>query len=214
VGAEKVGSVQAPGSAHLLFLRRISASPLRANTENARQAEDGRAKGRFDPILLANARRCMARGNWDDAAARLYRACEMIAQIVLLEKHGQNTSRIDLARLPEEVRQKLDFRSDPKAPAPQKRLSLGLEESWQLLRDLGEPIAEEFFSRYGEKRQGRLGNDLNARNQSLLGHGCQPIAAEKAQDLAEHVQVLADQACGDALKACLASAQPVRFRIA
>ncbi len=160
----------------------------------ARDAATGR--GALEPALaadlLASAQRCMRRQDWDDAVARLYRACELLAQLKLLRDYGQQTGNIDPEKLPEDLRQQY---RDRKSRADGGRLKLGLEQSFTLLEQLADPLGREFRARYGRRdAYGPLNGLLNARNNSLLAHGTTPIGQDKAGQLREHILALADVA--------------------
>jgi len=173
------------------------ASRLGAVTELIKAARDAAAgqEALAPPLaadLLASADRCMRRQDWDDAVARLYRACELLAQLKLLRDYRQQTGNIDPEKLPEPLRPQY---RDRKSRADGGRLKLGLEQSYTLLEQLADPLGLEFRARYGRRdAYGPLNGLLNARNNSLLAHGTTPIGREKAGQLREHILALADVA--------------------
>ncbi|MGC9455787.1 MAG: TIGR02710 family CRISPR-associated CARF protein [Phycisphaerae bacterium] len=160
--------------------------------------------------LLSNARRCMDREDWDDAVARLYRACEMVAQKRLLEQYRQKTGDIDPDTLPDELREEYRRRKDN---AARGKLALGLEASYRLLEQLGDELGRAFREVYGAEGKGELASLLAARNQSLLAHGEAPIRPEKAEKLWGQVVGLANTFWQDELAAAQAQTKPVRFVI-
>jgi len=139
--------------------------------------------------LLANADRCMKRSDWDDAVARLYRACEMLAQLRLWHTHKQKTGDVDPSRLPESIRAAY---TDRKGHAEDGKCKVGLFEAYELLERLGDDLGTEFVKRYrvGDK-PGELKNLLGVRNNSLLAHGTAPISGKNAQRLWTQLKELA-----------------------
>jgi len=190
-----------------------SPAQLAANYEHVRkvQSEKNDYGAALAADLLSNAERCMARQDWDDAVARLYRATEMVAQRQLLQRHGvQNTSDVDPAKLPERMRAGYEKRQQESRNG---KLRLGLAEAYGLLKELNDPVGKTFCDAYGPKGQGDLGNALRGRNQSLLAHGAAPIREPTAKALLGHVQSLAREVYGDELAACLNRTCSVQLRV-
>ncbi len=190
-----------------------SVEQLRENGELIRAAEDVRRsqvyRAEMVADLLGNVKRCLDRHDWDDALARLYRACEMLAQLKLLRDHDLRTGDVDVEKLPESVRPQYQKRKDS---SPIARVKLGLEQAYTLLEELGDPLGAEFRKVYGDlSRPGPLRAALTARNDSLLAHGIQPIPQQKAEQLYEHVLALARQTDPAILDEWLPKATPVRF---
>ncbi len=132
--------------------------------------------------LVANARRRMNEGRYDDAVARLYRAIEANAQVVLLESHKiDDTSRIPLEKVPEPLRGEWTPR------APEGTLMLGLQEDYRLLAALGDPLGRRFqdstLSYSPSDREKNKRNPLNGRNQSILAHGFTPLGEGDCKNL-------------------------------
>lgn len=124
--------------------------------------------------LLANAKRRMEEGRWDDAVARLYRVVEATAQLLLAEMGIPDTSAVPLDRIPEPLQSQL------RPTAHQGKVKLGLRNAWALLTAWNHPAASLF-------QAAELGlhehSPLNARNQSILAHGFQPVSEKTAQAL-------------------------------
>jgi CRISPR-associated protein (TIGR02710 family) len=120
--------------------------------------------------LLANARRRLDEGRYDDAVARLYRAIEALAQTRFGEAHGlPDTSTVPLDRIPPPLH-------DEWAPAAADgMLKLGLQDDYRLLHALGDPLGAHFRQLGLDDRQR---SPLAARNASILAHGFQPIGAK------------------------------------
>lgn len=118
--------------------------------------------------LMENARRHAARGHYDDAVARLYRATELVAQLRLAHGWGVDTADVGSAtnRLPGPAAEWLH--SLPVAASGKKQL--GLTRAFQLLALLGDP-AGELFNRTSDD----VKRWLRRRNFSLMAHGLQPV---------------------------------------
>lgn len=125
--------------------------------------------------LLANADRRATEGKYDDAVARLYRAVELTAQL-LLSRRNIDTSSVRLDDLPQSWHEEHTSVNGP--------IQLGQEKAFSLLENLGEKIGE----RYRENKN--LRNYLRKRNDSVLAHGIGPISGDSYQKLAAEVNNL------------------------
>ncbi len=125
----------------------------------------GQSKGTgYEPILdlVRNAERRAVRGRYDDAVARLYRALEMLAQVRLAQREPSlNAGDLKLDLLPEAVR--------PKYAVRQGKIKLGLQEDYDLLNELEDPLGKAFAP---ERK--KILNTLEKRNSSILAHGVSP----------------------------------------
>lgn len=188
---------------------------LAANQELIRQAQlcTRGAEALGTPLcadLLANCRRCFRREAWDDAVARLYRACEMVAQLKLWRDHQVKTGDLDPSKLSPHV---CAGYADRRNAAPGGKLKLGLGESYELLEKLDDPVGREYVARGGGfTKKGELQSLLQVRNESLLAHGVVPIRREKAEGLREHVLALARIVDPTGFDPWLAKAEPIRFK--
>jgi len=192
----------------------IDSARLQANEElilAAKECTEGTRKLDL-PLcadLLASAERCARRSDWDDAVARLYRACEMIAQIRLFRKYQIRTGDADPTLLPENIRGPY---AERKSRLGDHKLKLGLDEAYELLFLLDDPVGRKYAELGGGwQRKGDLLSALQSRNGSLLAHGVVPIGEEKAKKLHELVTALARTLDSVALDQWLAKAEPVRF---
>jgi CRISPR-associated protein (TIGR02710 family) len=129
--------------------------------------------------LIANAKRRFDERRWDDATARYYRAIEAIAQLHLAER-GITTSAVKLAQIPEPLRAELE----PSAESGE--VKLGLQQSWRLLRDLGDSNGDAFFQQFPDPRR----SALSARNKSILAHGYEAVSEKTAAELDEAARAL------------------------
>ncbi len=139
----------------------------------------GQAKGTgYEPVfdLVRNAERRAARGRFDDAVARLYRALEMLAQIRLAQREPSlNASDLKSDLLPESLRSKYANREG--------KVKLGLQEDYDLLAELEDPLGKAF----APERKKML-STLEKRNASILAHGAQPCDQNVYQEM--HAQIL------------------------
>jgi len=130
--------------------------------------------------LLANALRRAREDRYDDAVARLYRAVEAWAQIRLRDGFGIDTSQVPCDRIPEPLRD----RWMPRAASG--NLSIGLQDAYELLEALGDPVGSDFrnLDLNGPK------SPLAARNRSILAHGWHPISRSDYDALWSKLQAL------------------------
>lgn len=133
------------------------------------------------PDLLANAKRRLAEGKFDDAAARLYRLVEMIGQIEVWQRCGAKTEDFPLEQIPESLREEFGHRyRDTK----DNKIKLPLEATYRVLQEQGSETGQRFF------QDGRFSNLQQARNQSILAHGVIPIEEKRVQALLDFVSSL------------------------
>ncbi|MCC6625256.1 MAG: TIGR02710 family CRISPR-associated protein [Deltaproteobacteria bacterium] len=109
--------------------------------------------------LIDTARRTADRGRCDDAFSRLYRATELLAQIVLRFTFDLRTGDLDRGRLPAAFVTRL-----PAAETGPLRASL--MQAYTLLADLDHPLGRFFVP-----SKDRLRALLENRNASWLAHG-------------------------------------------
>ncbi|MEO0053938.1 MAG: TIGR02710 family CRISPR-associated CARF protein [candidate division WOR-3 bacterium] len=129
--------------------------------------------------LLNNARRRIEEGKYDDALARLYRTCELIAQL-RLRARGIDNSNVELDKVPEKSRRWLEnYRTR------EGRIEIGLAKSYQLLTEMDDELGKRFTG------DPELQAILNERNYYILAHGCKPIAGRTAEKLLEKVEGIA-----------------------
>jgi CRISPR-associated protein (TIGR02710 family) len=130
--------------------------------------------------LLLNAQRRAHQQRYDDAVGRLYRALELLAQIRLKQTYDLETGDLDLAKLPEPLR---DLYATDRNPSTAK-VQIGLMKSYALLSQLpDDPLGQHF-----QPQAERLQHALQARNYSLLAHGFTPITANTYQSSGQVIQ--------------------------
>lgn len=129
--------------------------------------------------LYACAQRRYQEGLTDVAVALLYRLIEFMAHQKLYEK-GYNPAKIDIEKLPSEIRPQWA------SMAENGNLKLGLRRSYELLRDLNDSLGESFLQEY-ENQSSKLRQGLDQRNSSVLAHGIQPISDSVYENLSSWI---------------------------
>jgi CRISPR-associated protein (TIGR02710 family) len=119
--------------------------------------------------LLLNAERRAHQHRYDDAVGRLYRALELLAQIRLRQAYDIITADVNLAQLPESLRER--YATDRHPRTGQVRIPLW--KSYTLLSEL----PEDPLGQLVQPQAQRLLNALEVRNHSLFAHGFKPITA-------------------------------------
>lgn len=127
--------------------------------------------------LLLNAERRVAQGRYDDAVARLYRAQEMLAQVRLLTKWGIDTGRVDVAKLPDAIREQYGKMCDSNG-----RVRLALRDAYSVLAALDDPVGQLW-----QEREPRLLTALERRNSSVLAHGTIPLQGKEYKAVAASI---------------------------
>jgi len=155
---------------------------LKQLTDNDRRATGYEAV--YD--LVRNSERRAHQKRYDDALARLYRACEMFAQIRLKQRTPSlDSGNLSIDALPEHLRSVYDQLRDPS----NNKVTLGLRQDYELLAALDDPAGVAYRA-----REKHLLNGLNTRNNSILAHGISPIAIDAYRKFAEILQALFDDA--------------------
>jgi CRISPR-associated protein (TIGR02710 family) len=163
------------------------AGDLASNVEFLRQLKAERQDAQeLHPLLLsdllANAKRRIAEGKFDDAAARLYRLVEMIGQLEIQQRHGAKTENFPLEQIPESLR--ADFERRYRSPRDGK-IKLGMEATYTVLKEQGVELGVRFF-----QERDRFDRLQQARNRSILAHGVTPLEEERARELLAFVESL------------------------
>lgn len=126
--------------------------------------------------LLANAERRAARGRYDDALARLYRAIELAAEADLYERTG-----IEL-RSASSYPDKLQDLAGRKTPGLKEALGLVFEIDTRLGNS--GTLAQQLYGDYSSKLMGLL----QQRHSSILAHGVKPVKPEALKDLQAYLR--------------------------
>jgi CRISPR-associated protein (TIGR02710 family) len=129
--------------------------------------------------ILANADRRAQEGKYDDAVARLYRAAEIVAQM-LLARRNIDTSRVKFDDLPAAWQE--EYRESKES------ITLGQEKAFSLLESMDDDIGREF------RENRNLRNYLSKRNSSILAHGLTPMTRQIYDELSRETNQLAVKA--------------------
>ncbi len=146
--------------------------------------------------LFLNAQRCIEKGRYDDGVSRLYRTLESLAQFYLKKDYGIDTSKPNLG---ENQSTFIDeFRKYKKGCLPDK---LALEDAYLLLffakhEILGKSVIQG-ISKKGERPKNVFHKLLEKRNNSIMGHGFDPIEREIAQELLRKMEDLLANCMGE-----------------
>lgn len=139
------------------------------------RAKNGKTRYKYRfylPDILANSQRRAHEGKYDDAVARVYRALELIAQIIFEEEYKDYTFSINPKNYSKRARSALSL--DSKRP-------IGLKKAYQLLACEGHEIGKKFIN------DKRLQNLLKLRNHSIFAHGLESIKREEYKEFYEKV---------------------------
>ena len=157
---------------------------VRAVLELGKALEAGRLTDIAVVDLINNARRRIEEGKLDDAVARLYRACEMLAQWRLQER-DIITSDVDLSKVPVGSAEWLKYCRDD------GKVKVSLRSGYRLLKEMAEPVGTRFIA------DAKLRSLLSDRNNSVLAHGTKPATREAAAGLMVSLEALAKEAIAD-----------------
>jgi CRISPR-associated protein (TIGR02710 family) len=136
--------------------------------------------------LINNARRRIEEGKYDDATARLYRACEMLAQWRLASSHGIDSANVDLSKVPNGSKHWLETCRSPKGD-----IHVGLRKAYRLLDEMQDPLGKQFTA------DKTLPGVLRERNESILAHGTKPVEPSACSKLLGLVELLTKGAIAD-----------------
>lgn len=178
---QKLANVRAEGfltplltgvARNLAFLRRLKSERRDAQELHPLLLSD----------LLANAKRRIEEGKFDDAAARLYRLVEMVGQMEIERLCQAKTENFPEGKIPETLREEFAQRYRSKRDG---QIKLGMEATYLVLQAYGNEIGQRFF-----QDRSRFDRLQQARNRSILAHGVVPIEEERARELLEFVSSL------------------------
>ena len=139
--------------------------------------------------LMENARRKIDSGLYDDAVARLYRATELISQIMLKEIGYDDPICIDENSTSERDLKVIEmFKYFAEKKDGKYEIKIGLKSKIELLAEFG----IEFAIKMRDDK--KLWNLIKIRNESILAHGLKPVSREEAikffEILQEYVKVV------------------------
>jgi CRISPR-associated protein (TIGR02710 family) len=136
--------------------------------------------------LISNARRRIEEGKFDDAVARLYRACEMLAQWRLASSYDIISGNVDLTKVPDGSRRWLETCRSPKGD-----IQVALRKAYRLLDEMQDSLGKQFTA------DKTLPGVLRERNESILAHGTKPVEPAACSKLLDLVESLAGGAIAD-----------------
>jgi len=176
-------------------------SKLTAQMSYLGQCKDSRVRPQRLGDLLANARRRIEQGRYDDATARLYRLSEYVVQVRFRTQFGirrldNPTSKVPMASLEQRTPRLAGDLRLQKRVLEGDVVNLGLRSTIEALAEIGDQVGPFIKERCDPhapplgSAKTSLGNLLEARNQSLLAHGTAPVEKEIATALYEEVRAV------------------------
>jgi len=139
---------------------------------------EGKGRHGFEQVedLILNTERRAEQQRFDDAVGRLYRVVELMAQTWLRQRHGIDTSNVDMARIPDAVKG-IVARGQSKKDV----VEIDLLRAW----DVVAAFTDDPIGAYFQSEREAVKHFLGVRNQSLFAHGTTPI---NARDYRQHAQ--------------------------
>ncbi len=134
--------------------------------------------------LLASADELARWGDHEEALARYYRAAELTAKVRLAEAHSMRppyTLESLLQLLPAGCRLADEFR---RSSARNGAVFLTNQKAWETLESLQDPMADAYFA------DPKLIDGLQLRNETMYGHGKQPVDPARTQAVAARLRNL------------------------
>ncbi len=133
--------------------------------------------------LFSNAERRFEEGKIDDAILRLYRIVEMIAQYILSEKYGIDTSDVKLEQLPESIKEEFIRKYEDNTEGKSKaKIKIPQHASFTLLKELGDEVGKIYVQKEKEFK-----SIQSSRNSSYLAHGFQSSSEKTYEKLRDFV---------------------------
>lgn len=154
---------------------------LRAHLKNLAAADEFSVSALGD--LLAGADELLRWGDYEEALARYYRAAEQTAKVRLADAHG--------IRPPYQLEALLNLVPPGSALAKEIRarhrngiVQLGNDLAWRVLEVAQDPLADAYAS------DAQLQRSLQRRNESMYGHGREPIEPVEVRSVADRLRNL------------------------
>jgi hypothetical protein len=154
---------------------------LRAHLKNLADADEF-STGKLGD-LLASADELARWGDHEEALARYYRGAELTAKVRLADAHALRPPyRLEavLNLVPAGSR----LADDLSRKARQGRVLLTAQVAWDLLDCSGDPMAVAYFADHN------LQSGLQRRNETMYGHGKEPVEKAQTQDVAARLRKL------------------------
>lgn len=158
-------------SSPLMEAFKMSAAQLEATHSLVEESDSGKVGGHVLIDLYDNGIRRLNSGAPDDAAIRLYRAMEVLAQWILRRDFEIDTNDVDTRRIP--PRDRVGF--EALRSMEDGMVKIGLRKAFDLLVILGTRVGVQF------KGSAFLHEYLTKRADSILAHGLGPIDSEDAR---------------------------------
>ena len=136
--------------------------------------------------LISNAERQAKNGFYDNAIARVYRALELFAQILLWTKYEIDTSHL------EKSPDKINPDKWKKYENEDGEIKIGLKSSYDLLSELNDEIGKV----YGNNKNEFIDN-IKVRNYSKLAHGDIPLDENKWDKFFSFCKKFLEQCCNE-----------------
>jgi len=154
---------------------------LRGHLKNLAEADEFSVSSLGD--LLAGADELLRWGDYEEALARYYRGAEQTAKVRLADAHG--------IRPPYQLQALLTFLPGGSALAKEVRararngiVQLGNDLAWRALEVAQDPLADAYAS------DGQLQRSLQRRNESMYGHGNEPVDPAAVRSVADRLRNL------------------------
>ena len=130
--------------------------------------------------IYCNARRRFDEGKYDDALARIYRLTEMLAQWVLLNEYGIETSNIDVKKVPDDLHPLLENNRNNEG-----KIQTGLMKDYEILNALEDKLGQTF------QKNNSFQKLLKKRNRTILAHGFFPVNEDEVGDAFKYFEEFA-----------------------
>jgi len=129
--------------------------------------------------LLNNARRRIAAGCFDDAAARIYRSLELYGQLTFEKVTGCSTSNVPRNKIPETIREVyVQKHTDSQSGV----IKLPLQATFEFLHTADIDVGHRFFQIIDEIKKIQ-----SNRNESILAHGIKPVTENAVETIFQTV---------------------------
>ena len=133
--------------------------------------------------LLAGADELLRWGDREEALARYYRGAEQTAKVRLAEDHSLRPP-YRLAEVLRLLPPGCRLAAELSAHARQGEILLSAQRAWDLLDSIADPMAGAYFA------DDRLLEGLRRRNESMYGHGAEPVDPASVQSVADRLRNL------------------------
>jgi len=154
---------------------------LKVIDEHLHKCQKAKGKREYNHLsilldIVASAQRRIEDHRYDDAAARLYRATEYIAQMRLSEKYEiDNTGKIPAKKVPE------SFANNHQYLLKNGHYKLSLVKSYELLNKFGDPLGKKFIEDF-KPNDSDIKKHLKTRNESILAHGLRSLKQSEVEN--------------------------------